>query len=74
VPGPAKASAPEPAGPVFFKPSEPEQLYGANDPSPAAAKAPGQRPYIKCASCGTMNEPWLHNCRWCKRPLESTGS
>jgi hypothetical protein len=32
--------------------------------------APGQM--VKCASCGTLNEMWLHNCRWCKRPLTST--
>ena len=68
-----KAAVPEPSGPVYFKPSGPEQLYGANDTTPAP-KAPGNRPPIKCASCGTMNEPWLHNCRWCKRPLESTGT
>ena len=73
APGPAKTGGPEPSGPVFFKPSGPEELYGAKDAAPEA-KAPGDRPYIKCASCGTMNEPWLHNCRWCKRALESTGT
>lgn len=35
--------------------------------------APGGRPPIRCASCGTWNEPWLDVCRWCKRPLSHTG-
>jgi hypothetical protein len=46
---------------------------GFTMPAPAAAAqqtAPGQM--VKCASCGTLNEMWLHNCRWCKRPLMGT--
>ena len=44
----------------------------AAEPSPAAGSSnPAQM--IKCASCGTLNEIWLHNCRWCKRPLTTTG-
>jgi hypothetical protein len=34
--------------------------------------AQGNRPMIKCASCGTLNQPWLHNCRQCQRALTST--
>jgi hypothetical protein len=40
----------------------------------AEQPAQGSQQYIKCASCGTMNEPWLHNCRWCQRALETTAS
>jgi hypothetical protein len=72
-PAPRKVVAPESSGPVFFKPSGPEELYGANAPAPAAPPAQGEHPWIKCAHCGTMNEPWLHNCRYCKRGLTSTG-
>ncbi|MGI0132581.1 MAG: YncE family protein [Thermoplasmata archaeon] len=39
----------------------------ARGPVAGSARAP-----IKCSSCGTMNEPWLTNCRWCKRSLGST--
>lgn len=42
-------------------------------PSPAVPAGGSNRPPIKCANCGTMNEPWITNCRWCKRPLSSTG-
>lgn len=69
----AAAPSPEPSGPVFFQPTGPEELYGANAPAAAPAPAAGERPWTKCGKCGTMNEPWLHNCRFCKRPLESTG-
>jgi hypothetical protein len=41
--------------------------------APAAPEvAQGNRAMIKCASCGTLNEPWLHNCRWCQRALTTT--
>ncbi len=53
-----------------------EETVVAAAPAPAAAASaapgPGARPPIKCANCGTMNEPWITNCRWCKRPLTST--
>lgn len=53
-------------------PSGPETIMQARvEPTQPAQ---GSQAYIKCASCGTMNEPWLHNCRWCKRALESTAS
>jgi hypothetical protein len=53
-------------------PSGPETIMKARVEAPQAAQ--GSQQYIKCASCGTMNEPWLHNCRWCQRALESTAS
>ncbi|MCI4340480.1 MAG: hypothetical protein L3J73_04360 [Thermoplasmata archaeon] len=37
-------------------------------PQPVA----GSRANRVCASCGTSNEPWITNCRKCKRPLAST--
>jgi hypothetical protein len=64
------AAATEPTGPVFFKPDAPQP--GAAEDSANAPKAGGQRAWTKCKACGTMNEPWLHNCRFCKRALETT--
>ncbi len=61
-----------PSGPVFFTPGEGEESYGSNAPPPSAPAA-GARPPIKCSTCGTMNEPWITNCRNCRRPLSSTG-
>jgi hypothetical protein len=49
-----------------------ETIMKARVEAPQAAQ--GTLQSIKCASCGTMNEPWLHNCRWCQRPLETTAS
>jgi uncharacterized membrane protein len=40
--------------------------------SPAALS--GTRPTLICNHCGAPNEPWLTNCRKCKRPLASTGT
>jgi hypothetical protein len=48
-----------------------DTTYMAPMAAPVEA-ATGTRPNIKCANCGTMNEPWLTNCRWCKRTLTST--
>jgi uncharacterized membrane protein len=42
--------------------------------SPANSDAAGGRANRVCAYCGTVNEPWLTNCRKCKRPLASTGA
>ncbi|MCI4324673.1 MAG: hypothetical protein L3K00_02135 [Thermoplasmata archaeon] len=75
---PAAAEAPpsfagETAGQTWVAgPSGPETIMKARVETPQAAQ--GSQQYIKCASCGTMNEPWLHNCRWCQRALESTAS
>ena len=67
-----RSEAPESSGPVFFQP-EGEESYGSNAPTPTPAPAAGARPPIKCSYCGTMNEPWITNCRNCRRPLSSTG-
>ncbi|MCI4349434.1 MAG: hypothetical protein L3J93_04370 [Thermoplasmata archaeon] len=68
-----RAGAAQPSGPVYFQPSEPEELYGAGD-TPTAAPAKGVRPPVKCSYCGEMNEPWITNCRRCRRPMTSTGA
>lgn len=74
APGPARAAAPpveyrpeRPEPPRFMKESEP---YTPSAPSP---NAPGDRPMRICPNCGTSNEPWITNCRNCKRPLSQTG-
>lgn len=74
APGPARAAAPpveyrpeRPEPPRFMKESEP---YTPSAPSP---NAPGDRPMRVCPNCGTSNEPWITNCRNCKRPLSQTG-
>jgi hypothetical protein len=60
----------------------PRRAYVAPPPPPreepeeeeAAPAAPFKaRPTIICAKCGTPNEPWITQCRKCKRPLTSTG-
>jgi hypothetical protein len=60
----------------------PRRAYVAPPPPPreepeeeeAAPAAPFKaRPTIICAKCGTPNEPWITQCRKCKRPLSSTG-
>jgi hypothetical protein len=69
APGPAspparKADLPPPPPPR----DEPEE----EDAPPAAPfKA---RPPIVCTKCGATNEPWLTQCRNCKRPLTSTAA
>jgi hypothetical protein len=62
--------------------SPPEELYSAERPTatdamPAPATpaptGPGTgRASVQCDHCGTWNEPWITNCRTCKRPLAST--
>lgn len=51
--------------------------YATSDaPTPAGSPMAGYaktRQNVKCARCGTMNEPWITNCRNCKRPLSTTG-
>ncbi len=74
-------AAPPPVTPMMEAPvraapprqaEDPSQYAG--DPRIAAAPQPvaGQRANLTCASCGTVNEPWITNCRKCKRPLAST--
>ncbi|MCI4359853.1 MAG: hypothetical protein L3J95_05495 [Thermoplasmata archaeon] len=69
-----RPDAPEHTGPVFFQPTEGEESYGSNQPAPPTPPTGGVRPPIKCPSCGAMNEPWITNCRNCRRPLSSTGA
>ncbi|MCI4344782.1 MAG: hypothetical protein L3J87_04075 [Thermoplasmata archaeon] len=67
------------------KPAQPpaRTAYVAPPPPPrdepeeeeAAPAAPFKaRPPIICAKCGATNEPWLTQCRNCKRPLTSTAA
>ncbi|MCI4367690.1 MAG: hypothetical protein L3K08_08060 [Thermoplasmata archaeon] len=68
---PARTPAAAPAAPA----PTPYQAPSANvssDVSAAQANARG-RPNLTCAHCGALNEPWLTNCRRCKRPLSKTG-
>jgi hypothetical protein len=44
-------------------------LGSGPSPSTVMGGAGAGRAPIKCGSCGTMNEPWLTNCRYCKRTL-----
>jgi hypothetical protein len=57
----ASAGAPEVSVSEFGTGAAPSKVMGG---ATGGARAP-----IKCASCGTLNEPWLTNCRWCKRTL-----
>jgi ribosomal protein L40E len=43
-----------------------------SETSAAQANARG-RPNLTCRHCGAINEPWITNCRRCKRPLSNTG-
>lgn len=56
--------------PVFFEQPEGEAAAatGPSGPTPGS-----NRPPITCSHCGTLNEPWLVNCRKCRRPLSRTG-
>ena len=83
VPEPITAtSAPEPTRePIGVRatPPEPARYMPASAPEPGrASDAPASdtqgRPMKVCAKCGTVNEPWITNCRKCKRPLGSTGT
>lgn len=83
VPEPiTSTSAPEPTRePIGVRatPPEPVRFMPASAPEPSSnassPPAPGQeRPMKVCAKCGTVNEPWITNCRKCKRPLGSTAT
>ncbi|HTT26355.1 MAG TPA: hypothetical protein VMH90_05280 [Thermoplasmata archaeon] len=70
----APAPSPEPESPP------PEAPVSVRSPAPAvssdvsAAQANARgRPNLTCAHCGAVNEPWITNCRRCKRPLSKTG-
>lgn len=62
---PAAAVAPESPGA--------ERVYSNIAPT-VNPEPSSQRANLKCAHCGTMNEPWITNCRSCKRPLASTST
>ena len=73
-PSPPPAPVPEPE-----IPSAPRYYSDPNAPAAPAARSaprpPGEgRPALVCSHCGTANEPWLNNCRKCKRALLSTGT
>lgn len=76
-----KARAPRPAAAEESMPvaadagADADTMVMAPPPAqPTAAPVAGQRPPITCSYCGTVNEPWLTNCRKCKRPLTTTGA
>ncbi|MCI4369249.1 MAG: hypothetical protein L3K09_06790 [Thermoplasmata archaeon] len=67
---------------VYTLPPQPEQAeegsgsgaaVGPARMTTAPPTAPGARPPVQCKNCGTWNEAWITNCRWCKRTLSSTG-
>jgi hypothetical protein len=66
---PVPAAAPLAAAPA---PSRGSSASVSSDVSAAQANARG-RPNLTCAHCGALNEPWITNCRRCKRPLSKTG-
>jgi hypothetical protein len=75
-PTPKAAAAPpaeeeEPAPPTTprFMPAS-----AASDGTASPTSRTGSRPDRTCTFCGTVNEPWITNCRKCKRPLASTGT
>ncbi|MCI4346384.1 MAG: hypothetical protein L3K07_06485 [Thermoplasmata archaeon] len=55
------------APPRFMKATEPYEMDSA-PPVPGSERA-----QLVCTTCGTVNEPWITNCRSCKRPLSKTG-
>lgn len=67
------ASAMEPAASQDDLAYAESRAYVTTGSPPPDAAAAGGRAFIKCASCGMMNEPWLTNCRRCRRTLTSTG-
>jgi hypothetical protein len=82
-PGTAAATTPAPATPkaapaVEYRPerAEPPRFMKATEPYEMdnAGPTPGsERAMLTCSNCGTVNEPWITNCRTCKRPLSKTG-
>ena len=81
VPAPEVSGPAVVAAPVAEEPPE-HQLYVPAEPQPApgrvqssSVKGSGSnKPARKCPNCGTINEPWITNCRKCKRPLATTGT
>jgi uncharacterized membrane protein len=61
---------------VRAQPPEPTRFMPASEPTAntMAPRAGGARANVTCSFCGTVNEPWITNCRKCKRPLSSTGT
>ncbi len=77
-PAPAEADAPVeadvPTGPRYFEsPASSTPARPTPPPAPVTPPAGGARANLVCPHCGTVNEPWLDNCRKCRRPLHSTG-
>jgi hypothetical protein len=62
--------------PTATRPAAPQPDQGTVQAAIPAAPQPtaGKRANLKCAHCGTWNEPWLTNCRKCQRTLTSTSS
>ncbi|MCI4335535.1 MAG: hypothetical protein L3K04_07930 [Thermoplasmata archaeon] len=80
----AAASTPPPprpkptAPPVEYRPERPAPARYMKETEPYAMPnepptAGSERPQLTCRKCGTVNEPWVTNCRNCKRPLSHTG-
>jgi hypothetical protein len=71
APGPVVGVRPAaPAPPPRFMPAS-----ESTEPAAVTSTTPsGPRANRTCASCGTINEPWLTNCRKCTRPLGTTGT
>ena len=69
----------QPVPPVGVRPETPPppaRFMPASEPVPNSQTSPppgGVRENVVCASCGTVNEPWITNCRKCRRPLSHTG-
>jgi hypothetical protein len=78
VPAPARVAAPAAtaAGDEASAEVAPENDQGsimqAAEPQAKYNPVAGQRANVTCGFCGAVNEPWLTNCRKCKRPLANT--
>ncbi|MCI4363574.1 MAG: hypothetical protein L3K13_04640 [Thermoplasmata archaeon] len=77
APTPTAAVA-RPAPPVEYRPerAEPPRFMKATEPYEMNSPPPvpgSERAELVCTTCGTVNEPWITNCRTCKRPLSKTG-
>jgi hypothetical protein len=74
--GPSEMATPAPRRTYVAPPPTPEELEEPPEPEPPAPmpSPTAQRAPIQCAKCGRLNEPWLTNCRYCRRPLTSTAS
>jgi hypothetical protein len=79
---PARAPTPPVPAPASLADEEPEvgttprfmPASSASDGTASPTSRTGSRPDRTCTFCGTVNEPWITNCRKCKRPLASTGT